>query len=125
MNQVVLTIPGPPPPTLNYQERLHWAKRRRLREWWSEQARLAWLAAGRPWFSRPIVQYRLYYPTRRRRDPDNAVAGCKPILDGLRGHAFRDDASDVVTIAPPVIDVDRRRPRTEIVLTETEQEDDT
>lgn len=117
--ECVLVIPGPPPVSLNVQERLHWAKRQRLRDWWAEQAWLVWLQAGRPRFARPAVQYRVYYATHRRRDPDNVVASLKPVMDGLKGKAFADDHSGVVTILPPVIGVDRERPRVEIVIRET------
>ena len=119
---VTLVIPSPPPPSLNRQERLHWAKRKRLREWWAQQAWLAWLRAGKPRFERPIIQYQLYYRTNRLRDADNAIASCKPILDGLKGHAFEDDHSGVVTILPPVIDVDSDTPRVEIVIREAKVE---
>lgn len=64
------------------------------------------------------VRYRLYYQTRRRRDGDNCVAACKPILDGLKGHAFPDDDVGTVTILPPVIDVDRDKPRVEIEISD-------
>src|SRR5690606_18584955 len=97
---VTLVIPGPPPPSLNQQERMHWAKRQRVRDWWAQQAWVVWLRAGQPRFERPVIQYRLYYRTNRRRDQDNAIASCKPILDGLKGHAFVDDHSGVVTILP-------------------------
>jgi len=115
---VTLVIPGTPP-SLNRQERLHWAQRQRLRDWWAQQAWLVWLQAGRPRFARPAVQYRVYYATHRRRDPDNVVASLKPVMDGLKGKAFVDDHSGVVTLLPPVIGVDRERPRVEVVIRET------
>lgn len=119
---VRLVIPGEPPLSLNQQERMHWAARKRLRDWWAAEAWKAWLAAGRPRFRRAAVRYRLYYATTRRRDADNCVASCKPILDGLKGHAFPDDDAATVTILPPVISCDRRRPRVEIEITELEGE---
>lgn len=115
---VRLIIPGDPPLSLNRQERLHWAQRLRLREWWAEQAFWAWLEAGKPRFQRAALRYRLFYRTRRHRDADNCVAACKPILDGLKGHAFVDDDAGTVTILPPVIDVDRDKPRVEIEISE-------
>jgi len=118
--QVTLVINGPPPVSLNVQERLHWATRQRLRDWWAEQSFRSWLQAGRPTFKRPAVQYRVFYATNRRRDADNVVASCKPILDGLKGNAFTDDHSGVVTILPPIIGVDKQRPRVEIVIRETQ-----
>lgn len=119
MAEVVLLINAAPPESLNKQERMHWGERRRVRQRWKDEAAVAWLNAGRPRFHRPAVQYRVYYATHRRRDPDNVVASLKPVMDGLKGKAFADDHSGVVTILPPVIGVDRERPRVEIVIRET------
>lgn len=116
--KAVLTIPGPPPVSANRQERMHWAQRNRVRDWWSKQAWHAWMEAGGPRFERAAVRYRLYYKTRRNRDDDNAIYACKPILDGLKGHAFGDDDASTVTILPPVIDVDSDKPRVEIEISE-------
>lgn len=113
-----LVIPGPPPVSLNQQERMHWAQRQRLRNWWAKQAHYAWMEAGGPTFERAAVRYRLYYKTNRKRDADNCIASCKPILDGLKGHAFGDDDASTVTILPPVIAVDRDRPRVEVEISE-------
>lgn len=115
---VKLVIPGPPPVSLNQQERMHWAQRRRVRDWWAEHAWRAWLEAGKPRFQRAAVRYHLYYKTNRKRDDDNCVGACKPILDGLKGHAFVDDDAGTVTILPPVIGVDKDRPRVEIEIME-------
>jgi len=123
VSESVLVIPGPPPPSLNQQERMHWAKRQRVRDWWAQQAWVVWLRAGQPRFERPVIQYRLYYRDNRRRDQDNAIASCKPILDGLKGHAFEDDHSGVVTILPPVVDVDKDKPRVEVVMRERETQE--
>ena len=116
-----LIIPGDPPPSLNQQERMHWAKRKRLRERWALDAFYTWLEAGRPCFRRASVRYYLYYATNRRRDADNCVAACKPILDGLKGHAFADDDAATVTILPPIVGFDPGRPRVEIEITEAEE----
>jgi len=118
MAEVVLLINAAPPESLNKQERMHWGERRRVRQRWKDEAAVAWLNAGRPRFHRPEVQFRLYYRDARRRDPDNALASCKPILDGLKGRAFEDDHSGVVTLLPPVIGVDRGWPRVEILIRE-------
>lgn len=117
----MLVIPGPPPLSQNQQERMHWAQRRRLRVWWAKQAWYVWLEAGRPRFERVTVQYRLFFETNRYRDDDNYVGGCKPVLDGLKGHAFPDDDSRTVTVLPPVFGVDRDKPRTEIVIRDAKE----
>src|SRR5690606_39996448 len=81
MAEVVLLINAAPPESLNKQERMHWGERRRVRQRWKDEAAVAWLNAGRPRFHRPAVQYRVYYATHRRRDPDNVVASLKPVID--------------------------------------------
>lgn len=114
---VVLTIPHAPPPSLNAQERWHWTKRRELRRLWAEFAWAAWYEAGRPRFRWPEVEVRLFYPTLRKRDWDNAAAAAKPILDGLKGFAFEDDDTEHIRLVLS-IEVDSNKPRVEIVLRE-------
>src|SRR5690606_769942 len=108
-----------PPPSMNAQERMHWAKRRRLRNGWKTAARLAWIQAGRPRFHHPRITVRLYYATRRPRDPDNAAAAMKPIIDGLKGAAWEgDNDAETITLAPVELHVDREVPRVEVQITE-------
>jgi len=114
---VVLTISHAPPPGLNAQERMHWAKRRELRRLWAEFAWAEWYKAGRPRFWRPEVEVRLYYKTHRTRDWANAAAAVKPILDGLKGFAFEDDDTEHIRLVLS-IEVDANKPRVEIVLRE-------
>ena len=62
--------------------------------------------------------YRLdfYWPTKRRRDKDNAAAMCKAYLDGVADCTGQDDSEwdfDGVRFA-----IDRDNPRLEIVFTE-------
>lgn len=116
MQPVVLVIDSPPPPSLNRQERMHWAARKRLRDRWRRLVQVAWLAAGRPKVVHPRVTVRLYYPGRRP-DPDNAVAAVKPILDGLKGYAWPgDDDASSVELGSVEVYTDRKRPRVEVVL---------
>lgn len=118
--QVVLVIPRRPPPSLNKLNRMHWAERKRHKDLWAEEIAVAAIEAGRPRFRRPLIQLRLYYPTQRRRDPDNAIGGPgKLILDGPReAGVIEDDNSQAIQLMPPVIAVDPDDPRVEIVLTE-------
>lgn len=113
----ILSIPGYPPRGLNVSERQHWAIRRKERDWWRSEVYKAWLVAGRPYFKHPLVTVRMYFKMHRRRDPDNLTASCKALLDGLKGHAFKDD--DGRTIALAVEDhVDAKEPRVEIEMEE-------
>lgn len=118
MSRAVIVVSSPPPPSLNRQERMHWAARKRLRDRWRRMVRVAWLAAGRPKFRRPRIAVRFFYPGRRP-DPDNAVAAVKPILDALKGYAWPgDDDAGSIELGPVELYVDRNRPRVEIVLEE-------
>lgn len=114
----VLTIPGDPPPSLNVQERLHWAQRYKLRNYWATEAWKAWLAAGQPRFRRPRIIIRLYFRRANRRDPDNFTAAIKPLLDGLKGHAFSDDDAGTIELVRAPLAVDPDNPRVEIELQE-------
>ena len=66
----------------------------------------------------PLKGYRLdfYWPTKRRRDKDNATASCKAYLDGIADFTGQDDSEwdfDGVRFA-----IDKENPRLEIVFTE-------
>lgn len=76
----------------------------RLRKEQAEKSWLAWLAAGRP---RVAVKVRmtLTFVRARRCDPDNALAACKGLLDGLtdkrgRQSLLPDDSDRWVEFAP-------------------------
>lgn len=117
--EVVLVIPQAPPPSLNVQERMHWAKRRALRREWEKWAWVAWLEVRQPVFRHPQIDICLYYPHRRKRDLDNAFAAAKPILDGLKSHAFADDDIEHIKLSL-AIHVDTKFPRVEIHMREQE-----
>lgn len=65
------------------------------------------------------VEYRFYFKTNHRHDADNAIASMKASLDGLTDAGLWTDDS-VVTLLPPVLAVDRVRPRVEVVVTVSE-----
>ena len=80
------------------------------------------LAALETWLQVDTVAgfagYRLdfYWPTKRRRDKDNATASCKAYLDGIADFTGQDDSEwdfDGVRFA-----IDKENPRLEIVFTE-------
>lgn len=116
MSEIVLVIPEPPPPSINRQERMHWADRRRLRKYWAEQAYYTWYAAGRPRFRHPDVLVRFVYAANRKHDSDNAGAMVKPLLDGLKNRAFGDDDAASISLLPVEFAVDKDKPRVEIIL---------
>lgn len=120
MMAITMMIPREPPPSLNQMQRMHWARRKQIRDLWAEEIAVAAMEAGRPRFRRAQILLRLFYRTNRRRDLDNAIGGpAKVILDGLKdAGVIEDDNVRAVRLMPPVIDVDRNNPRVEIELTE-------
>ena len=77
---------------------------------------MAWAALG----ARPLswaltghfrVEVVCYFPDNRRRDGDNVL---KAVLDGMQGVLYDDDSQ--VTFALVIKNVDRERPRTEVMV---------
>jgi len=78
------------PPSTNILERMHWAVKKRLRNALRWELTAAIADIGR---YLPPIEYALKPPKRRvtittyrprRFDPDNAVGGCKVLLDAMR-----------------------------------------
>lgn len=84
---VTLSIPGWVPPSLNEWQRMHWAKRGRVK---NTAALLVMQALTEGHKSLPrfrgkvSIEITLSYP-RNLRDEDNLVASVKPLLDAIRG----------------------------------------
>lgn len=70
-----------------------------------------------PW-ERATVQSRFFHKTRRRRDDVNHVAMLKSAYDGVvDAGLLADDDSEHLTTLPASFEIDRHRPRVEIVFT--------
>jgi len=112
MNKTI-TLPLPSR-NLSPNGRLNW----RIVAGFKKQARrLAALEAFDQLEDLALKGYRLdfYWPTKRRRDKDNAAAMCKAYLDGVADCTGQDDSEwdfDGVRFA-----IDRDNPRLEIVFT--------
>ncbi len=114
MNTKTITLPLPSR-NLSPNSRVHWSK---LAEYKKAARRNA---AHETWMQIGICRlkgYRLdfYWPTKRRRDKDNAAAMCKAYLDGVADCTGQDDSEwdfDGVRFA-----IDKENPRLEIVFTE-------
>jgi hypothetical protein len=114
MKTKTITLPLPSR-NLSPNSRVHWSK---LAEHKKSARRLAALEMWNQIGSCPFWAYRLdfYWPTKRRRDKDNAAAMCKAYLDGVADCTGQDDSEwdfDGVRF-----DIDRENPRLEIVFTE-------
>ncbi|NJD28878.1 MAG: hypothetical protein FIA92_11350 [Chloroflexi bacterium] len=100
---LVVSVPGIPP-SPNQTRREHWAKRAKEARLWRESAfyaaRQAMATAHGGW-SFPLrsasVRITLVSTTAVRRDPDNAIAACKPVLDGIvQAGLLADDSFAVI-----------------------------
>jgi len=104
-----------PSRNLSPNARVHWSK---LAEFKKSARRLAALETWNQVSSCQFKSYRLdfFWPTKRRRDKDNAAAMCKAYLDGVADCSSQDDSEwdfDGVRF-----EIDRDNPRLEIVFTE-------
>lgn len=98
-----MTVPGIPP-SPNSTRREHWAKRAAAAREWKRDAFYAAMEARE--LHRGMVKFPLQSaalrivivsPTRVRRDPDNAIASAKPLIDGLvKAGVLSDDSFAVV-----------------------------
>lgn len=68
----------------------HWATKKRLTEKHQLLAANAWQDAGRP-FLAGRVTLKFTVCRSRSMDVDNAIAGLKATIDGLKGRLFTDD----------------------------------
>lgn len=77
----VVTVPFDPH-RLSLNQRLHWRSRKSRNDVAKRAARYAYLDAGAPSFEEPV---RVEIIVRRGReiDADNALSGCKPLIDAL------------------------------------------
>lgn len=105
---MLIVIPGTPP-SPNRTRAGHWRRRYKSDQQWRSDARLLAIDARNrlrgvtfPW-PRVALRYVWVVPDdRRRRDPDNWVAACKPILDGIvdAGIIPGDDSRVIVRFGP-------------------------
>ena len=114
---MTITLPLPPR-ELSPNSRCHWAqkaawvKRYRARTW--AAARIA-MDGDPPRWERATVQIRWIGHTRMHPDPDNALARCKALFDGLTdAGVFADDRG--LTHLPVLFAVDRNNPRIEVTI---------
>jgi Holliday junction resolvase RusA-like endonuclease len=86
---------------------------------WARISMLERQIAPPPRWSNVSVRCLFFYPTRRRRDKDNALASMKAYFDGIAdsGLVANDSA---MTFEPVELLVDKMLPRVEVVITNLE-----
>ncbi len=120
-----LTIPDIPPSLNKFVNKMHHFARAKEKQDWETQVGWAVKAAGwrGPAMKRAVVTITYYFPNRIRRDPDNYSG--KWVIDGLRkAEVLEDDSFHNVELRLKA-GVDRKRPRTEIEVTEVGESEET
>jgi crossover junction endodeoxyribonuclease RusA len=121
-----LVLPGIPPALNEYRRMHHMAQYQSKQEWQEKACVAAWCSVGTPvsrsWgppAERARITVTFVYPDRRRRDPDNAAAGLKGILDGLvEAGIVKDDDFDHVELVVRRGEPDKASPRVEVLVEE-------
>ena len=120
MDTITIVLP-PVNPKLNAHNKGHWrgkaAAVKSLRNLTHaltlEQTRERWPAA--------TIQYRFYFPDKRRRDEANAIHSQKAAVDGVvDAGLIPDDDWQHLSIAGVTCEVDRDNPRVEFVFTKSQ-----
>ena len=130
MGGVIRIIVAHDPARTSPNQRLHWAERHRRNDAARAAARAGWLQAGCP-VATGLVRISFIVRRARKLDADNALAGCKPIIDALFGQRRRarqpalpglvtpDDSPRWLTLGEVRQETGarwRRRPEVEVVI---------
>lgn len=117
---MTITLPLPAR-ELSPNWRGHWAtkaravQRYRMHAWAVARATAPGPLGPMPEWVRATAHTTFYLPDRRRRDRDNLMASLKACWDGLVDARVLADDAGLIQM-PPVLAVDRDRPRVEITL---------
>lgn len=95
-----------PADRLSLNDRMHWAPKAKLTAAWRQAAAIG---AGRSFLAKPSERstVRVTFPVtqNRRRDPHNAIATVKPIVDGfVDAGIWPDDTDEWVIVLDPRFD---------------------
>ncbi len=107
------------PPSNNVLLRLHWAQRKTLIDEWHGDIYWLVLEAGRQHFHVATIVATIYFAENRRRDIANFMASLdKLCFDGLvYAGVLTDDDSIHLPEITVRFEIDKDRPRTEVVIT--------
>lgn len=117
---VWISIPGEMP-SLNKWTRQHWAVTRRMLQEMTANMQTLKAAKKLPSFEKATLRVVHYFRTNRSRDQDNYTP--KQLQDSLRkAGILADDNANVLRLMPVEFEVDKQRPRTEVYISEWEEE---
>jgi crossover junction endodeoxyribonuclease RusA len=120
MTPVRLTMPLPAA-ALSPNARVHWARKARVVK---HQRQVAWVLAVKamreagiraPFWERAEAEVTFYWPTRHKRDRDNAAARLKSYVDGIADAGVLADDAGLVHL-PVRMEYDKANPRVEIII---------
>ena len=95
--------------------RLHWREKAKRVKSAKSRAYFAWIAAGKPTWSVPVT-VAIHVQQGRVIDADNALACCKPLIDGIfGGNATPDDSAQWVEFLPVTFETGAKFRHKEIV----------
>ena len=97
---ISITYPALPPREFSRNSRVHWSVLHRVQDSVVDDVLLLLLEAGWQYHEPPersVVSVEVVLPDRRRRDADNLITCCKPLLDALvKLRVIRDDCIGVI-----------------------------
>lgn len=95
--------------SINETNGLHWSRKNRLVDPWKEAGRWYAVAARLKNVGPMVVTVTIPFTTGRRRDPHNYTGTVvKALIDGMvRAGVWPDDNPEFVTVAEPILTVDR------------------
>ena len=118
-----LTLPLPAK-ALSPNARVHWAHKARVvkehREFAWAIAMLAISPGRKPKWERAEAEATFYWPTRHRRDRDNAAASLKAYWDGIADAGVLADDAGLVHL-PVRMEHDAANPRVEVIIRALEE----
>lgn len=124
MNDITITLPLPPKQLSPNARSRTWKAKAFAARRYRKTAYLSTLEACgnvRPRWERCMAWATFYHATNRRRDSDNAMSSLKAAFDGMRDAGlFVDDHAGVLTILPPVFELDADNPRVVVLVTKQE-----
>lgn len=119
----VLRVTLPLPPARLSANRTGSSRVARAREVYAYRTDAGWKFAGagtvRVRLDSAAVRALFFYPTNRRRDPDNALSSLKPAWDGMQDAGIIENDSSL-THLPAVLGIDKENPRVELEVFDVE-----